>query len=64
MVYMDKVDNSRFPLVKRTGEYIGFSNGMLDIVSGELVDKSGGGRCSHSTASSLVSTCSTCCPSA
>jgi hypothetical protein len=39
MVYMDKVDNSRFPLVKRNRKYIGFSNGMLDIVSGELVDK-------------------------
>ena len=38
MIYMEKVDSSRFPFVKRNKRYIGFSNGLLDIVDGILVD--------------------------
>ena len=38
LLYMDNVDDDAFPFVKRDRKYIGFSNGMLNIVSGELED--------------------------
>lgn len=38
MDFMENADDSRFPLVERDKRYIGFSNGLLDIVDGELVD--------------------------
>ncbi len=37
MTYMTNVDHEDFPFVRRDKQYIGFSNGLLDIVSGELV---------------------------
>ena len=37
MLYMNKVDSIRFPFVKRNRKYIGFSNGLLDLINGELV---------------------------
>lgn len=37
MVYMNKIRSVDFPIVKRNRRYIGFANGLLDIVSGELV---------------------------
>jgi hypothetical protein len=37
MVYMNKIRSVDFPIVKRNRRYIGFSNGLLDIVNGELV---------------------------
>ena len=36
LLYMDNVDDDAFPFVKRDRKYIGFSNGMLNIVSGTL----------------------------
>ena len=36
LLYMDNVDDDAFPFVKRDRKYIGFSNGMLNIISGEL----------------------------
>ena len=38
MIYMSNIDSIDFPFVKRDKRYIGFLNGMLDIVSGELLD--------------------------
>lgn len=38
LLYMDNVDDDVFPFVKRDRKYIGFSNGMLNLVSGELDD--------------------------
>ncbi len=35
---MDNVDDDAFPFVKRDRKYIGFRNGMLNLVSGELDD--------------------------
>ena len=40
MIYMSNIDSIDFPFVKRDKRYIGFSNGLLDIVSGELVTDS------------------------
>jgi Family of unknown function (DUF5906) len=40
MVYMGNIDSIGFPFVKRDKRYIGFANGLLDIVSGELVGDS------------------------
>jgi hypothetical protein len=37
MIYMDNMDSTDFPIVKRNKRYIGFTNGLLNIVSGELV---------------------------
>lgn len=36
LLYMDNVDDDAFPFVKRNRKYIGFNNGMLNIISGEL----------------------------
>ncbi len=36
--FMEKADDDRFPFAKRDRRYIGFSNGLLDIVEGELVE--------------------------
>jgi hypothetical protein len=38
MMFMNNVDNDDFPFVKRDKRYIGFTNGLLDIVEGELVE--------------------------
>lgn len=38
MVLMYKMNNKRFPFVTQNKRYIGFSNGILDIISGELVE--------------------------
>ena len=38
MVYMEDLDDDRFPFVRRNKKYIGFSNGLLDLINGELVD--------------------------
>ena len=37
MVYMNKIRSVDFPIVKRNRRYIGFTNGLLDIVSGEIL---------------------------
>jgi hypothetical protein len=37
MIYMNNIDSIDFPFVKRNKKYLGFANGLLDIVSGELV---------------------------
>ena len=37
MIYMNNVDSIDFPFVQRDKRYIGFRNGLLDIVNGELV---------------------------
>ena len=39
MIYMDNIDSIDFPFVKRNKRYICFANGILDIVSGELVEE-------------------------
>ncbi len=36
MISMDKIKSNRFPFVAHDRRYIGFKNGLLDIVSGEL----------------------------
>lgn len=36
MIYMSNIDSVDFPFIKRDKKYIGFSNGLLNIVSGEL----------------------------
>ncbi|MBC7957240.1 MAG: hypothetical protein H7Y33_15375, partial [Cytophagales bacterium] len=36
LVYMARVEDATFPFVKRDRTYIGFRNGMLNLVSGEL----------------------------
>ena len=38
MISMEKLKSTRFPIVVCDKRYIGFQNGILDIVSGELVD--------------------------
>jgi phage/plasmid-associated DNA primase len=38
MIYMNNIDSVDFPFVKRNKRYLGFANGLLDIVSGELVN--------------------------
>ncbi len=38
MIFMDNFDDECFPYVERDKRYIGFSNGLLDIISGEMVD--------------------------
>lgn len=38
MTFMENANDSRFPFAERDRRYIGFSNGLLDIVEGELVD--------------------------
>lgn len=40
IIYMDNIDSTNFPFVKRNKRYICFANGILDIVSGELVEES------------------------
>lgn len=40
--FMEKADDPRFPFVKRDRRYIGFSNGVLDLVEGVLVDDADG----------------------
>lgn len=37
MIYMNNVDSIDFPFIKRNKRYIGFRNGLLDIIDGELV---------------------------
>ena len=37
MIYMNNVDSIDFPFIKRDKHYIGFRNGLLDIINGELV---------------------------
>ena len=36
LVYMARVDDAAFPFVRRDKTYLGFRNGMLNLVSGEL----------------------------
>lgn len=36
LVYMARVDDTGFPFIKRDRTYIGFRNGMLNLVSGKL----------------------------
>jgi hypothetical protein len=36
LVYMARVDDAVFPFIKRDRTYLGFRNGMLNLVSGEL----------------------------
>jgi Family of unknown function (DUF5906) len=36
LVYMARVEDAAFPFVKRDRTYLGFRNGMLNLVSGEL----------------------------
>jgi hypothetical protein len=38
MIFMNKIRSVDFPIVKQNRRYIGFSNGILDIFSGELVE--------------------------
>ena len=37
MIYMNNIDSIDFPFIKRNKHYIGFRNGLLDIINGELV---------------------------
>ena len=37
MIYMNNVDSIDFPFIKRNKHYIGFRNGLLNIIDGELV---------------------------
>ncbi len=36
LVYMARVEDAAFPFIKRDRRYLGFRNGMLNLVSGEL----------------------------
>lgn len=44
MISMSKLKSVRFPFVKRDKKYLGFSNGFLDLVDGELTDDIGNDR--------------------